>query len=226
MQVPQAYPLDRYTLAIVFFLLAAIGTCYFGEGFGHGEESEGYHGEILPSEAISYLKEGSPVPLEDGAYALALPSSESYMRIEGREILPLFLLPISEGDGFVLYPINIADRSLIKKRGSMLVAHILLDFHSPHAENQLRYDEKREDGATPDRDYSRKAFYYLLVKDGYGEIQRGYLSKKELGDAIVWYRDPAHAAEELLAIQYFLLGYPPEIIKALAEQAAANLTPH
>ena len=76
-----------------------------------------------------------------------------------------------EVDG-VYYPLNIADDSIIPRRGKTLPLKILFGFTSAHAENTLHYQEKT--GNDPVADYRKKAFYYLRVENGFGRVQRDF----------------------------------------------------
>lgn len=216
MHVFEPYPLDRYTAAIIFFLVTAFAVCYLHSGFESGEEERGYYEEVVPAPSLSYLKDGQPVSLPDGCYALAVPSEEDFLAGSKHPILPRFLVLVPEGDAFQLYPINLADHSILKRNGQMLVLHNLLVFSAKHAENSLRYDEKTGSAhASSTTDYARKVFYYLLVSDGYGEIQRGYMSRENAGSALRWYKDLAHVKEELLAIHFIIHDYPAGKIEGL-----------
>ena len=199
------YDIDKYAAAAVFFLVLSLLVCYFQIGFSHVEEKNGYHKEILPSEALSYIKDGQLVSLSDGAYPVAMPSQDSTIEINGEKVFPLLLVfvPKSDADStkiedFDLYPINIADDSLLPRRGRTLALHILFGFTSNHAENTLLYAEKGNDTAA--EDYKRKAFYYLVVKDGYGKIERDYMNAENAGAGFKYYRDVDHVKEELFTI--------------------------
>ena len=194
------YNIDKYAAAAVFFLILSFMVCYFQIGFKHTEEGTGYHKEILPSSALSYIKDGELIPLDDGAYPVAMPSQDSTLEINGEEYFPLLLIlvPSSNGEEFDLYPLNIADDSLLPRQGRTLALHILFGFTSDHAENKLVYAEKGNDTAA--EDYKRKAFYYLVVKNGYGKIERDYMTKENAGENLRYYRDVDHVKEELITI--------------------------
>ena len=193
------YDIDKYTVAVAFFLMLSIIVCYFQIGFTHGEEGNGYHKEILPSSQLCYIKDGELVPLADGAYPVAMPSQDSTLIINGQKVFPMLLVLVpTSNDDFELYPINIADDSLLPRRGKTLALHILFGFTNEHAENKLVYAEKGIDSAA--EDYKRKAFYYLVVKDGYGKMERDYMTKDNAGEAFKYYRDVDHVKEELIAI--------------------------
>jgi len=194
------YNIDKYTAAAVFFLILSFIVCYFQIGFKHTEEGTGYHKEILPSERLSYIKDGELIPLPDGAYPVAMPSQDSMLIINGEKVFPmlLILIPSANGEDFDLYPLNIADDSLLPRQGKTLALHILFGFTSEHAENKLVYAEKGNDTAA--EDYKRKAFYYLVVKDGYGKIERDYMTKENAGENLRYYRDVDHVKEELITI--------------------------
>ena len=193
------YNINLYAVAAaIFFILSIIVYC-FQMGFGNNDKSNGYHKEILPSSQLCYIKDGELIPLPDGAYPVAMPSQDSGFEINDEEVFPmlLILVPNSTGD-FELYPLNIADDSFLPRRGKTLALHILFGFTSDHAENTLVYEEKVNDTAA--EDYKRKAFYYLQVKDGYGKMERDYMSKDNAGDGFKYYRDVEHVTEELITI--------------------------
>ena len=193
------YNIDKYAAAVAFFLILSLIVCYFQIGFTHSEEGNGYHKEILPSSQLSYIKDGKLIPLADGSYPVAMPSQDSIIIINDKKFFPmlLILVPTANND-FELYPLNIADDSLLPRRGRTLVLHILFGFTSNYAENTLVYAEKGIDTAA--EDYKRKAFYYLVVKDGYGKMERDYMTKENAGEAFKYYRDVDHVKEELIAI--------------------------
>ena len=123
-----------------------------------------WHKEIIPSNALSYIKDGSLVALPDGDYPLAMPPEGTFVN----NVAPMLLVQV---DG-VYYPLNIVDDSIIPRRGKLLPLKILFGFTSPHAENTLTYKEKT--GNDPVADYRKKAFYYLRVNDSFGRVQRGF----------------------------------------------------
>ncbi len=203
---------NYYTIAISCLLAAALIICHFHSGFDQGEERNGYHEEYIPSSGISYLENGEPRLLPDGCYALAVPSGEDQLPSKDETVFPLFLILIPQADSFRLFPINLTDHVILPRDSRRLVLHNLLVFHSLHAENILRYDEKGTRGhvaSSPDDDYARKAFYYLLVRNGYGEIQRGYMSEENAGSALRWYRDTDTVDKELLTIHFIIHDCPP-----------------
>ena len=79
---------------------------------------------------------------------------------------PMLLIKV----GREYYPLNIADDSILPRQGNILPLKILFGFNSPHASNTLKYAEKI--GGDPRDSYHRKVRYYLLVKNGYGTVQR------------------------------------------------------
>ena len=192
------YDIDKYTIAVTFFLILSLIVCYLQIGFSHKEEGTGYHKEILPSDSICYIKDNQAIPLADGAYPIAMPSQDSTLEIDGEEFFPLLLVLVPVDDHFELYPINIADDSLLPRRGKTIALHILFGFTSDHAENKLVYAEKGNDTAA--EDYKRKAFYYLVVKNGYGEMQRDYMTSENAGENFHYYRNVDHVMEELITI--------------------------
>ena len=205
MQKWNPYNIDKYAAAAVFFLTLSIMVCYFQIGFSHVEEKNGYHKEILPSATLSYIKDTQLISLPDGAYPVAMPSQDSSIEIDGKKFFPLLLVFVpkidtkaTEIEDFDLYPINIADDSLLPRRGRTLALHILFGFTSKHAENTLLYAEKGNDTAA--EDYKRKAFYYLVVKDGYGRMERDYMNAENAGERLKYYRDVNNVKEELFTI--------------------------
>ena len=199
------YKVDRYIEVVLFFIILTFIVIYFQIDTRHNEHGNGYHKEILPSTSLSYIKYGQPVPLADGNYPIAMPSQDSTIKINGQEVFPMLLILVPEiKDGqiadFNLYPLNIADDSILPRQGRTLALHILFGFTNEHAENTLVYDEKISDSAADD--YKRKAFYYLVVKDGYGKMQRGYMTKEAAGDTFKYYRDVDHVKDELISIYH------------------------
>lgn len=123
-----------------------------------------WHEEILPSNALSYIKDGELVTLPDGDYPLAMPPAGTFVE----KIAPMLLVEVNG----TYYPLNIADDSIIPRQGKLLPLKILFGFTSPHAENTLHYQEKT--GNDPVADYRRKAFYFLRVENGFGRVQRDF----------------------------------------------------
>ena len=123
-----------------------------------------WHQEILSSNAISYFRDGKLVALPDGDYPLAMPPQGTFIG----KVAPMLLVQVNG----VYYPLNIADDSVIPRRGKLLPLKILFGFTSAHAENTLTYKEKTGNDARAD--YRKKAIYYLAVKDGYGQVQRTF----------------------------------------------------
>ena len=197
------YRVGRYLEVIIFFLILTFTVVYLQTEISNNEKGNDYHREILPSESLSYIKDGQAVAIADGAYPVAMPSQDAWIEISGQRYFPLFLILLPTADGFELYPINIIDDSLLPRRGQVLPLHILFGFTSDHAENRLVYAEKGNDTAA--EDYKRKAFYYLVVENGYGKMQRGYVTDAE-GDAFKYYRDTLHVEEELVATYHLLNG--------------------
>ena len=123
-----------------------------------------WHEEILPSTALSYIKNGELVALVDGDYPLAMPPEGTFVG----KVAPMLLVQVRG----VYYPLNIADDSIIPRHGKTLPLKILFGFTSKHAENTLKYQEKTGNDARAD--YRKKASYYLEVKSGYGRVQRKF----------------------------------------------------
>ena len=157
---PQPFKWKRYTaVAIIFFVVA----CLIVE-FQDKDKDPSFHGEIIPSDAISYIKDGAAVPLADGDYNLYMPEGGTF--VNGKP--PMLLIEV-EGE---IYPLNIIDDSILPRQGRQLPLKILFGFNSPHASNTLKYAEKI--GGDPVRDFRRKAQYYLNVVDGFGHVERKY----------------------------------------------------
>ena len=123
-----------------------------------------WHEEIFPSNALSYIKDGKLVALPDGDYPLAMPPEGTF--VDG--VAPMLLIQVNG----VYYPLNIADDSIIPRRGKTLPLKILFGFTSAHAENTLKYKEKTGNDARAD--YRKKAFYFMRVEDGFGRVQRDF----------------------------------------------------
>ena len=197
------YNIEKYIEAVLFFTILTFIALHFQFDESHKDKGNGYHKEILPSNALCYIKNNELVKLSDGAYPVAMPSQDSTLDIDGKTIFPMLLILVPELKDnqitdFELYPLNIADDSILPRRGRTLALHILFGFTNEHAENTLVYDEKVSDSAA--EDYRRKAFYYLIVKNGYGKMERGYMTKDTAGDALKYYRDVNHVKEELITI--------------------------
>ncbi|MBR4152700.1 MAG: hypothetical protein IKT98_07035 [Selenomonadaceae bacterium] len=149
-----------YFIATVVFMTLAFVAVLLPKS----ETPPSWHAEILPSNALSYIKDGGLVALPDGDYPLAMPPKGTFIG----EIAPMLLVQVRG----VYYPLNIADDSVIPRQGKTLPLKILFGFTSPHAENTLTYQEKT--GNDPVADYRRKASYYIEVKDGFGRVQRKF----------------------------------------------------
>ena len=202
------YQVDKYVDVAIFFVILAVIVCYFQIGSTHHNSSD-YHGEIIPSRALSYIKNGQLIALVDGAYPVAMPSEDSYVDVDDKKVFPMMLILVPQFESnsntvkdFNLYPLNIVDDSILPRRGRTLALHILFGFTSDHAENKLLYDEKVSDSAA--EDYKRKAFYYLVVKNGYGTMQRGYMNKDNADDNLRYYRDVDHVIDELITIYHII----------------------
>ena len=156
----QPFKIELYTVAaVIFFILAALSVKFF-----QTDKVASYHEEIFPTQAISYIKDNKPVELADGDYLLAMPAGGTF--ING--VAPMLLVKV----GREYYPLNIADDSILPRQGRQLQLKILFGFTSAHAENKLTYEEKI--GGDPIESYRRKAYYYLHVHEGFGEVQRAY----------------------------------------------------
>lgn len=152
-----------YFVAVAVFVTLAFAVVLFPKS----NTPPSWHEEIFPSDALSYIDNGKLVALPDGDYPLAMPPAGTFVG----EVAPMLLVQV---DG-TYYPLNIADDSIIPRSGKLLPLKILFGFSSAHAENTLRYKEKT--GDDPVADYSKKAFYFLRVKDGFGSVQRDFVIK-------------------------------------------------
>ena len=152
-----------YFVAVALFVTLAFAVVLYPKS----DTPPSWHEEIFPSDALSYIRDDKLVALPDGDYPLAMPP---YGTLVG-EVAPMLLVEV---DG-TYYPLNIADDSIIPRRGKTLPLKILFGFTSAHAENTLHYQEKT--GNDPVADYRKKAFYYLRVEGGFGRIQRGFTIK-------------------------------------------------
>lgn len=156
----QPFKVELYTVvAVIFFILSALVVKFI-----QPNQAASFHKEIFQTDRISYIKNNQPVALQDGNYNLAMPAGGTFVN----GIAPMMLIEVDNE----YYPLNIADDSILPRQGRQLPARILFGFTSPHASNTLTYDEKKSDN--PAADYKRKAFYYLCVHDGYGEVKRIY----------------------------------------------------
>ncbi len=149
-----------YFIATIIFMALAFAVVLMPKS----KVPPSWHGEIFPSDALSYIKDGELVALKDGEYPLAMPPKGTF--VEG--VAPMLLIQV---DG-TYYPLNIADDSVIPREGKMLPLKILFGFTSEHAENTLKYKEKT--GDDPVADYRKKAIYYVEVKSGYGRVRRKF----------------------------------------------------
>lgn len=123
-----------------------------------------WHEEIIPSNTLSYIKDGELVALPDGDYPLAMPPEGTFVG----KVAPMLLVKVDD----TYYPLNIVDDSIIPRHGKILPLKILFGFTSKHVENTLTYKEKTGNDARAD--YRKKAFYYLRVESGFGRVQRGF----------------------------------------------------
>ena len=149
-----------YFIAAAVFMTLAFAVVLYPKS----DTPPSWHEEIFPSNALSYIKDGKLVALPDGNYPLAMPPYDTFVN----GVAPMLLVEV---DG-VYYPLNIADDSIIPRRGKTLPLKILFGFTSAHAENTLHYQEKT--GNDPVADYQKKAFYYLRVENGFGRVQRDF----------------------------------------------------
>ena len=154
--------IPSYLATAAFFFALAICTVIFS----NKDDDPSFHKEIVTSSAISYFKDEKLIALSDGDYLLAMPAGGTF--IKGKA--PMLLIQVEQK----YYPLNIADDSMLPRRGKMLPLKILFGFTSPHASNTLQYAEKLNNN--PVEEYSRKSRYYLHVENGYGTVQRMYFS--------------------------------------------------
>jgi len=157
---PQPFKWKRYTaVAIIFFVLAVIVV-----ELQNKDKDPSFHKEIIPSDAVSYIKDGAAVPLANGDYNLSMPEGGYF--VNGKP--PMLLVEVN-GE---FYPLNILDDSILPRQGRRLPLKILFGFNSPHSSNTLKYAEKT--GEDPVKSFSRKAQYYLKVVDGFGHVERKF----------------------------------------------------
>ena len=159
----QPFKVELYTAAAVIFFIAAAMSVHFFQS----DADPSFHAEIFPSDAISYIKDNELVALSDGDYMLAMPAGGTFVN----GVAPMLLIEV-EGN---FYPLNIADDSILPRQGRQLPLRIMFGFTSPHAENKLKYEEKS--GKDPIESYKKKAYYFLRVKDGFGNVERFYKIK-------------------------------------------------
>jgi len=152
--------IPSYLAAAVFFFILSTWSVVFSDK----NSVASFHKEIIPSNAISYIKDEKLIALADGKYLLAMPAGGTFVK----GVAPMLLVKV----GRDYYPLNIADDSILPRQGRMLPLKILFGFTSPHAENTLKYEEKI--GGDAKISYSRKARYYLQVENGFGKVQRLY----------------------------------------------------
>ena len=156
----QPFKVELYTAVAVMFLIAAALSVKFFQS----DKVASFHEEIFPSNAISYIKDNELVELKDGDYMLAMPAGGTFVN----GVAPMLLVEV-EGKYF---PLNIADDSILPRQGRQLPLRILFGFTSPHASNTLKYEEKV--GGDAEESYSKKAYYYLHVENGFGRVERFY----------------------------------------------------
>lgn len=152
-----------YFIAAAVFMTLAFAVVLLPKS----DKAPSWHSEILPSDALSYIRDGKLVALPDGDYPLAMPPAGTFVG----HFAPMLMIEV---DGNY-YPLNIVDDSVIPRQGKLLPLKILFGFTSAHAENTLHYKEKT--GNDPVADYRKKAFYYMRVENGFGRVQRGYVVK-------------------------------------------------
>jgi len=156
----QKFSRKFYFIAVVVFMSLAFAVVLYPKP----NTPPSWHEEIIPSNTLSYIKDGELVALPDGDYPLAMPPEGIFVG----KVAPMLLVKVDD----TYYPLNIVDDSIIPRRGKLLPLKILFGFTSKHAENTLTYKEKT--GNDPVADYRKKAFYYLRVESGFGRVQRGF----------------------------------------------------
>ena len=160
----QPFKVEVYTVvAVIFFILAGMSVKFF-----QTDKAASFHEEIFPSDRISYIKDNQLVALADGDYNLAMPAGGTFVN----GIAPMLLIEV-DGE---FYPLNIMDDSILPRQGRQLPLKILFGFTSPHASNTLQYAEKN--GGDPTESYRKKAYYYLHVENGFGNVERYYKVQK------------------------------------------------
>jgi hypothetical protein len=152
--------ITSYLAAATFFFILAICAVVFPDK----NSDPSFHKEIIPSNAIGYIKDDKLIELKNGKYLLAMPEGGTFVK----GVAPMLLVKVGKD----YYPLNIADDSILPRQGKMLPLKILFGFTSPHASNTLKYEEKT--GEDPRMSYLRKARYYLHVENGYGTVKRSY----------------------------------------------------
>ncbi len=162
----QPYQTLKYVATAALFFIMAVMVVLF-----QTKSNPSFHREIIPSNEISYIKDGKLVALADGNYLLAMPAGGTFVN----GVAPMLMVKV----GREYYPLNIADDSLLPRHGKLLQLKILFGFTSPHASNNLKYHEKYS--GDPVHDYHFKARYFLRVKNGFGEVRRYYLYQKGTG---------------------------------------------
>jgi len=156
----QKFARKFYFIAAAVFVTLAFAVVLYPKG----NTPPSWHEEIIPSNALSYIRDGKLIALPDGDYPLAMPPEGTF--VDG--VAPMLLVQVNGS----YFPLNIADDSIIPRHGKILPLKILFGFTSAHAENTLRYKEKT--GNDPVADYRKKAFYFLRVQDGFGRVQRDF----------------------------------------------------
>ena len=106
------YNIEKYIEAVLFFTILTFIALHFQFDESHKDKGNGYHKEILPSNALCYIKNNELVKLSDGAYPVAMPSQDSTLDIDGKTIFPMLLILVPELKDnqitdFELYPLNI-----------------------------------------------------------------------------------------------------------------------
>ncbi|MCR5833779.1 MAG: hypothetical protein K6G55_03925 [Selenomonadaceae bacterium] len=158
----QKFSRKFYFITSVIFAMLAVITVIAPKS----DTPPSWHEEIIPSNAIGYIDNGKVIALPDGDYRLAMPPQNTFVN----GIAPMLLVEV-DGNYF---PLNIVDDSILPRRGKQLPLKILFGFTSAHAENTLTYKEKTGDD-NPVTEYSRKAFYFLRVENGYGRVRRDFV---------------------------------------------------
>ena len=154
---------EFYFIAVAVFVTAAVAAVLLPKS----STPPSWHEEIIPSDALSFIRGSELVALPDGDYPLYMPAGGTFVN----GVAPMLMVEVNGAR----YPLNIADDSIIPRTGKILPLKILFGFTSAHAENTLHYQEKTGNDARAD--YRKKAFYFLRVEGGFGRVQRGFVVK-------------------------------------------------
>ena len=121
----QKFSRKFYFIAVVVFMSLAFAVVLYPKP----NTPPSWHEEIIPSNTLSYIKDGELVALPDGDYPLAMPPEGTFVG----KVAPMLLVKVDD----TYYPLNIVDDSIIPRHGKILPLKILFGFTSAHAENTL-----------------------------------------------------------------------------------------